>query len=652
MSSESTKIAVVDEASPRKSWPKASLSLTGKLILGFAFALALQILQMVLSAYFTVRLQHAAEGMASVFGGNLAVQHAAEAVQTLRERVATDRRNQTSAVDARLYRVYLEELLLQESAMQTAAPGSLLHSQWHSHRKDIERELQELEHLGTVTGSRCQEALEFLDDALLAASGTLHQLQIEVRNQARAGVADQQGKWDLPLRASIAITTIGILLMCAFVAWFSRQLVQPIQEAQTALEQRVAERTLELATTIEQLRQAKEVADGASRAKSRLLANVSHELRTPLTAILGFAEELRTELPTKNLRSQSDALATIETNAQHLVRLVNDLLDASKLEAGKMAVEQLPVDLGQLLADVQQAARLRADQKGLGLTVELDPTLPHSILGDGLRIRQVVTNLVDNAIKFTSNGGVRIQVNPASSTPPMVRIRVIDTGIGMDAATLQRLFQAFEQADRSTTRRFGGTGLGLALSRQLALLMGGDLLATSEPGHGSCFDLLLPAVPADHVPATTAVAPASATATDATATSGLHVLVVEDGKDNQRLVQAILRRMGCSMTLAEDGKAGVETWQLAPDDFDCILMDLQMPVMDGLQATMLLRQLGCRLPIYALTANAMPEDREACRQAGCDGFLTKPIVRKDLQAALAAARRSKQGMVAQNAPSV
>lgn len=610
------------------------MSLTWKLCCGFMFALVLQVLQMGTGAHFTAHLQTAAGQVAASLTGILAVQNGLDATAALQARLAVDRRPGAATPDPRVYRVYVDELRAQIAAIDRALPTADVTATAASRIATVETELRGVMAALGTTPDGVAEALVFLDDALGDAAEALHQVRVRVGAIARQGMADEAAIKDLPLQASVYITLAGVVVLALFVGWFSRQLVLPIEAAWAALEGRVAARTAELERANVDLRVAKDAAEDAIAAKSRLLANVSHELRTPLTAILGFTEELAHGLGAEAAPALGDALATVQRNAHHLVRLVGDLLDVSKLEAGKMTLERLPVPLVALVHEVAAAARHKAQAKGLEVRVTADPAVPAAVLGDPVRLRQIVTNLVDNAVKFTARGGVEITVRFTAAPTPTVALDVCDSGIGMDAATLARLFRPFEQADLSTTRQYGGTGLGLALSRQLAQGMGGDLTATSEPGRGSCFHFTLPvtavaplaALPSPEVPAPTTTGPVLA---------GRRVLVVEDGADNQRLIGSILRRAGCEVEFAGDGAQGVARWGTGREPLDAILMDLQMPVMDGLQATRALRQQGCCTPIFALTANAQPEDRDACLAAGCDGFLTKPIDRKALLGVLA-----------------
>ncbi|MCC6786127.1 MAG: response regulator, partial [Planctomycetes bacterium] len=375
-----------------------------------------------------------------------------------------------------------------------------------------------------------------------------------------------------------------------------------------------------------ELGRAKDAAETANRSKSLFLANVSHELRTPMTAILGYAEELKDRLEGRDdLRFEHESLITIQRNAQHLVLIIGDLLDISKLEAGRLRVESIPCSPLEVLREVLGLLAQKARAKGLELALECAEDLPRSIASDPLRLRQIVLNLVDNAIKFTGQGKVLVTAKTAGEGRELV-IAVSDQGCGMTPEVVARLFRPFEQADVSTSRRFGGTGLGLAISRQLARLLGGDLRVRSEPGVGSTFTLAVP---------TGVVSPSGRGPTDAGAPPspivpppGSRVLLVEDGLDNQRLFARILERAGLAVTVAGTGTRCLELIG-APSEhrFELVLMDIQMPEMDGLQATARLRAAGHDLPIVALSAGAMLEDEHACASAGCNAFLAKPIDR-------------------------
>lgn len=428
------------------------------------------------------------------------------------------------------------------------------------------------------------------------------------------------------------------------------ELRQQSRQNHLVLEQRVSERTQEielarqaLATANKELFVAWNAAEAASRAKSAFLANISHELRTPMTAILGFSEELLADaVPGAGGGETFEGLATIRRNAQRLIGIVNDLLDTAKLEAGKLAVDRAPARPAEVVSDVVEMLRPAAVAKGLRLDAACVGTVPAVVETDPQRLRQILTNVVHNAIKFTRQGSVEVRVSMAATPAPKLVFEVVDTGIGMTAEAMARLFRPFEQADVTTTREFGGTGLGLAIARQLAIALGGDIEVQSRPESGSTFRISIDpgvtqAAPQDPQSGREAAA-AGSPGMVADALRGLRVLVVEDGPDNQRLLGHVLRRAGCTYEVVDNGLRCLERMAASPRDFDVVLMDVQMPVMDGLTATARLRQSGCTVPIVALTANAMMSDRQACLSAGCDHFLTKPIDRRELMRVLGGVR--------------
>jgi len=377
---------------------------------------------------------------------------------------------------------------------------------------------------------------------------------------------------------------------------------------------------------------ARDEAREASIAKGAFLANMSHEIRTPLTAILGFAEMLTQDaLPEAERR---DAAETVHRNANYLLEVVNDLLDLSKIEAGKLLIERVPTRLTEVLDDVIDLLQYRAHEKNLELRLERGAHLPDWILADRTRLRQVLVNLVSNAIKFTHEGSVRIRVNAEErDAQHILAIDVIDTGIGMSPEQTQKLFHPFVQADSSTTRRFGGTGLGLTISKRFAEMMSGDVaLVSSQPGSGAHFRFTLPIV--DVHPAADARSPhvpTRAPTPTPRALEGYRVLLAEDGPDNQRLIRALLERAGAIVTLAVNGEEAIDrATDPTTASISVILMDMQMPVIDGYTATRALRERGKRTPIIALTASAMVGTREACLAAGCDDFATKLIDRNAL----------------------
>jgi signal transduction histidine kinase/DNA-binding NarL/FixJ family response regulator len=393
-------------------------------------------------------------------------------------------------------------------------------------------------------------------------------------------------------------------------------------------------RLLELAN--ETIRKAKEAAEAASVTKSQFLANMSHEIRTPLTAILGFTENLLDPALTEHDRRV--AVKTVLRNGEHLLEIINGILDLSKIEAGRLEVELLRVSPVQLAADVVSIMRVRADAKGLPLLLKFEGAVPETILSDPTRLRQILLNLVGNAIKFTDSGRVELTVALAddATEKPQMQFRVTDTGIGMTAEQCARLFQPFTQADGSTTRRFGGTGLGLAISRPLARMLGGDVSITSVPGLGSMFTLAIDPGPLESVrllenPSEALAAEPEFAVTDlSNVRLSARILLAEDSPDNQLLISAFLRKLGADVDVGENGLQAVDM-ALAADQttapFDLILMDMQMPELDGYGATRKLREQGYQRPIIALTANAMGGDQQKCLEAGCNDYASKPLDR-------------------------
>ncbi|MBX3407212.1 MAG: response regulator [Phycisphaeraceae bacterium] len=404
-----------------------------------------------------------------------------------------------------------------------------------------------------------------------------------------------------------------------------------IEAQRDAVEKEVQHRTAELEV-------ARASAETANRAKSVFLANMSHEIRTPMTAILGYTDLLRVGGISPG--EGQEYVSIIRRNGEHLLSVINDILDLSKIEAQMLTVERNQVRLCALVAEVAATLRVRAAEKGLSLEVEYVFPVPEAIISDPIRIRQILVNLVGNAVKFTDRGGVTIRVRSDAEllAKSQIAIDVVDTGIGLEPEQLERLFRPFTQADESITRRFGGTGLGLNISRRLAKALGGDIAVSSAPGRGSTFSVTLGTGDLSGVrmiaDAREAVVSApSETQHAAPAEVSGRVLLAEDGADNSRLITAILRRHGAEMHVVHDGVEAVRAATEAMSSgrpFDLVLLDMQMPVLDGYQAAARLRKNGVRTPIIALTAHAMADDRQKCLDAGCDDYAAKPIDRDAL----------------------
>jgi PAS domain S-box-containing protein len=541
-------------------------------------------------------------------------------------------------------------------------------------------------HWGAAVGQKCYRALQNLDgpcpfctnDLIFGENaGRPHIWEFQNRLTGRFyHCIDRAIRWPggLPVRCQVAIDITD-----------RKRAEEELRQAKAAAD--VANQDLgvtnqQLERAVRQAYQLAMEAKAATRSKSEFLANMSHEIRTPMTAILGFAETLLDS--SISAEDRLNAIKTIHRNGEHLLSLINDILDLSKIESDRVEIETLRCHPAQLVADVSSLMQIRADAKSIMLQTEFVGPIPESIQTDPTRLRQILINLVGNAIKFTERGGVRLVTrffsgkespssedrppadeatadgeagrNAAAPAPPprgpLLQFEIIDTGVGLTPGQTAKLFQPFTQADSSTTRRFGGTGLGLTISRHLARVLGGNITVESKAGHGSTFRVTVATGPLQGVRMVDAAASERAGASTGTSVTpsmkrsgadgqplACRVLLAEDGPDNQRLISFILKKAGAEVTVVDNGHLAVEkalgsllhrrdTDPVGP--FDLILMDMQMPVMDGYKAASLLRKKGYAKPIIALTAHAMTGDREKCLAAGCDDYTVKPIDRARL----------------------
>jgi len=399
-----------------------------------------------------------------------------------------------------------------------------------------------------------------------------------------------------------------------------------------------------VATRTHELQEARILAESSNKSKSEFLANMSHEIRTPMTAIIGFADLLESEF-LKDASQTTHAIQTIRSNANLLLTIINDVLDMSKIDAGKMMVEQIRFSPSQIVEEAVSLMRPRAIGKGIDIRLNYETAIPARIKSDPTRLRQILFNLIGNAIKFTEVGGITINTAFQKDSGQM-RFRIVDTGIGMTPQqrdTIAR-FDAFSQADGSTARQFGGTGLGLRIANSFATMLEGGIHVESTLGKGSIFTLTVSTgdihgvefINIEKIPQQWEVQPNQTESDSAPELhktlplSGLRILLAEDGPDNQRLISFHLKKSGASVTIADNGRIAVEQIEKATAPFDVVFMDMQMPELDGYAATRLLRKNGYTRPIIALTAHAMESDRQKCIDAGCDDYTTKPINRQSL----------------------
>ncbi len=439
----------------------------------------------------------------------------------------------------------------------------------------------------------------------------------------------------LASRESVAVMIAGFLLTA---------LLTTITWSVTRTRARAMELARTMTRSIRQSEQRQRVlalqADAANKAKTEFLANMSHEIRTPMTAILGYAEVLCDLVASvEHDEEYVEATRSIQRSGKHLMMIINDVLDLSKIESGKFSVEHKRCMILHTVRDVFTTLRMSAARKGLGMGVVFLTPFPVWVLSDEYRVRQILINLVGNAIKFTHEGSVSIELWADERT---LRLAIRDTGVGITRSEISELFDPFVQLDASVSRRHEGTGLGLTISRHLAQLLGGDIAVESVPGRGSVFTLTIPRDCPARTPMRSALPEMSGDRGRARPGAGGgqagggcgRILLAEDGRDNQRLIERLLRKEGYEVVIVENGQEVLGAVAADPDGFDLVLMDMQMPVVDGYTATSELRAMGVDLPIVALTAHAMDGAREACLEAGCDEYATKPIEREELFAVI------------------
>lgn len=544
-----------------------------------------------------------------------------------------------------------------------------------------------------ITGGRIEThfhvfgSLAFLscyrDWRVLAVASTLvsgdHLLRGLFWPQSVYGVVDAAFARTLEHAAWVAFEDIFLLLIC-FRG--QREIVEIAQQeaglrvAYYDVESQVTARTADLASQtkkladseghlvqkIDELEKARTTAESASRSKSEFLANMSHEIRTPLTSILGYSDLLMSDPEVRQSEeARTDALESIQRNGKHLLGVINDILDLSKIEANKLSIDLAPTSIVAILEAIKSSMNVRAIEKKIGFFVDYETPIPQFVATDPARLRQILINLVGNAIKFTTAGEVRVTIRVRGQR---LEFDVADTGIGLTAEQAAILFQAFTQADASMSRRFGGTGLGLVIARRLARLLGGDIdLVAAKLDVGSRFRLTLPLSAAEigrlEMPGRI-MAQLQAEVDNSPVRQlllGSRILYAEDGPDNQRIVGHILRKAGAEVVIVENGALAITAVETAISEnapFHLVLMDMQMPVLDGYEATCRLRLNGYRGRIVAITAHAMEGERNRCMTVGCDDFVSKPIDRNNLLSVAArhieASREAMFPTIAPNAP--
>jgi signal transduction histidine kinase/DNA-binding response OmpR family regulator len=466
-------------------------------------------------------------------------------------------------------------------------------------------------------------------DKVLEQLDKIYRYQLEAAHRAVAeGRIRQKSARQLMIMLSGVAMVLGLVVAWTVIKRTTRATLEREQQFK-----KIEQINHELVKKTQELVVAQERAEQANDAKSAFLANMSHEIRTPLTAIMGFSESLLDN--DQSLPERVDAINTVIESGKHLLNIINDILDLSKVEANKLKIESLPLKLFSMFNNIKSITELQAQEKSIALRLFYQFPLPDTIVTDPVRIKQVLLNITNNAVKFTTEGSVTIRV-AYNRDGQQLHIEVADTGIGMSPEQQAKLFKPFSQADASTTRKYGGTGLGLHLTKKLAQKLGGDINVDSDPGRGSCFTIILSAPLAEGsqwINSESEIQQTEpGTATPVLPSLGGHVLLAEDVPANQKLIRHYLHRIGVDVEIAENGRIAVE--KALATDFDLLLMDMQMPVMDGMQAVKALRSQGYAVPILALTANVMNEDQQRYQLADCDGFLSKPIMLDEFYAAM------------------